>query len=67
MKTWKFAYPYGGDIYIFMSCYQFSKGYQQEIMDQSKVLQPTAAMTAKLLKSTEPAMKPHLHQEVIAI
>jgi hypothetical protein len=67
VKTWKFAYPYGGDIYMFLSCYQCSKEHLQEIMDQSKVLQTTAVMTAKLSKSTEPATKPHLYKEVIAI
>lgn len=67
MKTWKFAYPYGGDIYIFMSCYQCSKEHLQQIMDPGKVQKTTAVMTVKLSKSTEPAMKPHLYKEVIAI
>lgn len=64
MRIWKFAYPDGGDIYIFIICYQC---YMQQIMDQSKVLQTTAGMTEELSKSTEPAMKPHLYKEVIAI
>lgn len=67
MRLWKFAYPYGGDIYIFISCYQCSKENMQQIMDESKVLQTTVDMAGELSKSTEPAMNPHLYKEVIAI
>lgn len=67
MRMWRWAYPYGGDIYIFMSCYKCSKEHLQRITNPSKVRQATAVMTERLSKSLEPAMNPQLYRKVIAI
>ncbi|KAJ6019497.1 hypothetical protein N7522_001564 [Penicillium canescens] len=68
LRMWEWAYPYGGDIYVYMSCYKCSKEYSQQTMDQNMVLELTTAMTEKLSESNlEPALNPYLYKTVIAI
>lgn len=50
IRMWRFTYPYGGDIYIFMSCCQCSKKYLQRITNLNKVLEMTTVVTERLLK-----------------
>jgi hypothetical protein len=30
LRMWQWAYPYGGDIYVYISCYKCSKEYSQQ-------------------------------------
>lgn len=62
---WQWAYPYGGGIYDFMSCYKCSREHLRRITDLSKVRETTVAMTERLSKFPEPAMNPHLYRKVI--
>ncbi|KAJ5742542.1 uncharacterized protein N7511_011274 [Penicillium nucicola] len=67
-RMWEWAYPYGGDIYVYISCYKYSKEYSQQTMDQSMILELTTAMTDKLSESNpEPALNAYLYKTVIAI
>jgi hypothetical protein len=53
IRTWHFASPYGGDIYIFMSGYQCSKEYLQRIMNMDKVMEMTTVIECQGLQSQQ--------------
>jgi len=68
-KKWRFAYPYGGDLFIYMTCYDCAESDPRMVTDKNFVFSSytEASAMGQEMSETSPEMNPNLYREQIVI
>jgi hypothetical protein len=67
-KIWKFAYPLGGDLFIYIRCYTCAEEDPKRVSDKNQEFQSytEACKNGQEMSDTSPETNPYLyHQQVV--